>query len=74
LGGVRLVTAYTVPLRQHRLCRDRVRRVIRRAWVALRQVEAGEVVPWSQRTSTPAVAVVRGVWSATGTVATVGPP
>jgi hypothetical protein len=32
--AMRLVTAYTVTVRQRRLRRDRARRVIRRAWVA----------------------------------------
>ena len=64
-AAVRLVTAYTVTVRQRRLGGDRARRVMRIAWVAWGMSRPATVVTWRRRVST--LPWPRSwVWSSTG--------
>jgi hypothetical protein len=65
-AAVRLVTAYTVTVRQCRLASDRTRRVMRIAWVAWGKSRLATVVTCRRRGSTRPWPRSR-VWSGTGT-------
>jgi hypothetical protein len=63
------VTAYTVTMRQRRLCRDRTWRVIPRAVGGVREVEAGDggdLEPADLNTAAVAGGSATGVWPRQG--------